>query len=272
MPVALLLSYDGTDFHGYQRQSPSHEPTIQGCLESALCRISGKTITTQVAGRTDAGVHASGQVVTFTAEHPTRFQPSDWMRAVNALLPSAIAVRGACAVPEGIHARFTALSRSYRYRLLLDATRNPLRERFAWRAGFALDVRLMQSAAAVLVGIHDFAAFGHSPENRRGQPKQHSIRDLRQVTIVQRADEIWCDFTANAFLTGMVRRMVGTLILTGRGCLSSDDIATILALRQSEHPGAAAPPHGLCLTHVEFPPGTVSWPAEQHDGDYHDHL
>jgi tRNA pseudouridine38-40 synthase len=270
--VALLLAYDGTDYRGYQRQLPRHEPTVQGVLEGVITRLCGAPMATAVAGRTDAGVHAQGQVVTFDATRPARFGPADWQRAMNALLPVSIAVRDAATVAANVNARFAALGRSYRYSILVAAVRDPLRERYAYRVDHALDVAALQAACDRLTGEHDFAAFGHSPSNVPGQPKRHTVRNLRIAVVRQADDEIWFDFAANAFLTGMVRRLIGTLLLVGAGQLTPADVAAILAARQSVHPGAAAPPHGLTLMRVDYPPGTITWPAQRHDGDDHDHL
>ncbi|HKD76543.1 MAG TPA: tRNA pseudouridine(38-40) synthase TruA [Ktedonobacterales bacterium] len=278
MRVALLLAYDGTDYRGYQRQAPHHEPTVQGVLEGVIARVAGAPVATVAAGRTDAGVHAAGQVVTFTADRPARFMPEDWQHAINALVPHSMAVQAATAVAEDVSARYAALRRVYRYRVLCASVRDPLRERYVHRVTAALDVNVMQAAGDCLVGTHDFAAFGHSPSNQRGQPPRHTVRDLQMVAITQADDEIWLEFAANAFLTGMVRRLVGTLLLVGTGKLTPDDVAAMLAARQSDHPGATAPPavvappQGLCLLRVDYPSGTIMWPAKEHDGDDHDHL
>lgn len=262
MPVALLLAYDGTDFLGYQRQPDRHEPTVQSALEKALDHLDGGPVKTSVAGRTDAGVHAQGQVVTFTARRQEHFQPAEWRNAINGLTPRNLAVRAVQTVAEGVDARRTATERSYRYRVLCDPTRDPLRERYAYRVRSRVTLAAMQDACQGLSGIHDFAAFGHSPTNRPGRPKRTTMRDLRTAAITQHGDEIWFDFAANAFLTGMVRRMVGTLLLVGLGFMTPADFAAILAARQIMHPGPAAPAHGLCLMRVTYPPGTIQWPAD----------
>lgn len=274
MPVALLVAYDGTDFHGYQRQAPRHEPTIQGKLEVALARLAGAPIATMAAGRTDAGVHAAGQVVTFDAERPARFGPADWQRALNALLPPAIAVRAATSVAAGVNARRSARERAYRYRIVRDVARDPLRERFAWRVADALDIPAMHAACELLCGEHDFAAFGHSPEDQPGQLRRHTVRDLRVATVTSQGDELWFDFAANAFLTGMVRRLVATLVLVGAGRLTPVEVAAIRDARRMDHPGIPAPAQGLCLVRVSYPPGTITWPAnntDEHEEPY-DHL
>ncbi len=262
MPIALLLAYDGTDLRGFQRQHPSYEPTAQGLLEAALRRMCGTEVVTAAAGRTDAGVHARGQVVTFAAPQPGRFTPNDWLRALNALLPSSMAVRAVCEAAEGVHARFSAIGREYRYRVLLDPVRDPFRERYAQRVRYPLDAAVMQAVCDLLVGEHDFAAFGHSPADHSRRPRHTTIRHLTRAEITSHGDEIWCDFAANAFLTGMVRRMMGTIILAGSGRMRPADVSAILAARQSDHTGPAAPARGLCLMRANYPPGTFTWPAE----------
>jgi tRNA pseudouridine38-40 synthase len=283
--VAALVAYDGTPFAGFQRQSPDKGPTVQGAIEEAIQRIAGVATTIEGAGRTDSGVHAAGQVISFQTS--ARLTPPDWQRALNALLPRAIAVRAARAVDDGFRARHSALARGYRYRVLCDATRDPLRERYAWRVARRLDVPAMRDAARSLLGEHDFAAFGSSPHDGRGDGFHgHTVRTMLAAACEQRpicpgalaagaagesgaepdgaelegaAVAVEFHFTANAFLSGMVRRLVGTLALVGAGRLTVADFQAILAARDKAHPGAAAPACGLCLTHVAYPPGSVTW-------------
>jgi len=296
--VAALVAYDGTRYAGFQRQAAERGPTVQGALEDAIRRLApigadGKPTTLVAAGRTDSGVHATGQVIGFQA--PARGalgrDASVWPRALNALLPDDIAIRVARFVGPTFHARKSALERRYRYRILCDPAPSPLRERYVWRVAQRLDVDAMAAAAAALLGEHDFAAFGSSPWDRRADGyRGHTVRWL---TLAQCAwlplqtalpgasapthesgasgvsgvsddapdqpDEIAFDFAANAFLTGMVRRLVGTLALVGRDKLSADDVRGILAAREKAHPGAAAPARGLCLTHVTYPPEWGLW-------------
>jgi tRNA pseudouridine38-40 synthase len=171
-------------------------------------------------------------------------------------------IRAACEVAEGVHARTSAQSRSYRYRVLVASLRDPFRERFVHRVRAPLDVAAMQAACAILRGEHDFAAFGHSPWDAPGRPRRHTVRALHRAEVTPHRDEIWCDFTANAFLTGMVRRLMGTLLLVGAGKLTPTAVAAILAARSSEHPGPAAPACGLCFMQASYPAGTIRWPAE----------
>lgn len=259
MKLALLIEYDGTGYHGFQRQAPEREPTIQGVLEAAVTRISQQVVPVIGAGRTDSGVHASGQVAHVQVE--SRLGLGDWQRALNAVLPGDVAVRKVARVRDDFHARFSALTRSYRYTVLQDRWPSPLRERSMYRVSEPLDVAALDRACATLLGEHDFRAFGRSPrDNRSGE--QHSCVRLMLAAGCRSGAEsglIYFDFTANGFLTGMVRRLVGTLLLVGKGQLDVDDFARILASRDEAHPGASVPACGLCLTQVTYPPEMLVW-------------
>jgi tRNA pseudouridine38-40 synthase len=253
--IACGIEYDGTDYHGFQRQPVKHGPTVQGELEKAIARIGKQEVVVNGAGRTDAGVHASGQVIHFhTTSH---LAPSVWLRALNAVLPNAIAVRWARVVPERFHARFSAVSRSYRYTIWNEPAPTALQARYAYHCPRVLDVDLMQEACRYLLGRKDFGAFGHSPDdtNPLRPGPHHCVRTMMAASCWRQAGTalIYCDFTADAFLTGQVRRMVGTLLLVGQRRLCLDEFAEIVQRAQKTHPGAAAPPHGLCLVRVEYP-------------------
>jgi tRNA pseudouridine38-40 synthase len=262
MNIVCGVEYDGTDYHGFQRQSEKHGPTIQGELEAAIVRISGTFAVVHGAGRTDAGVHASGQVISFRIA--SSLAPLIWQRALNAQLPRTIAIRWTRAAPDDFHPRFSARSRSYRYSIWNAAAPSPLYARYSYHRPHALDVALMDEAAQMLVGRRDFGAFGHSPdEGNPSKPGAHScVRTMLEARCIRQEGEGWqgrarhhiyCDFTADAFLTGMVRRMVGTLLLVGQHRLSLDEFATIVQRAEKTHPGSAAPPHGLCLVRVDYP-------------------
>jgi tRNA pseudouridine38-40 synthase len=261
--LAALVEYDGTRFAGFQRQSPDKGPTVQGAIEAVLEHIAGATIAIEAAGRTDSGVHATGQVI--NAQVPDRLDAPEWQRALNALLPPDIAIRAARPVSEAFRARRSAQSRTYRYRVLCDAVRAPLRERYVWRVPQRLDVEAMGAAAGLLVGEHDFGAFGSSPRDRPEEGyRGHTVREMLGAEVAwdagpERSGEVELHFTANAFLTGMARRLVGTLVLVGNGRLSVEGFQAILEARDKGHHGAAAPAHGLCLTAVEYPPELLVW-------------
>ena len=249
--IACGIEYDGTDYHGFQRQSDL--PTVQTALEAAIARISAETSVLHGAGRTDAGVHASGQVVNFhTSSH---LVPQVWVRALNAVLPADIVVHWAREVPLHFHARFSAQSRSYRYTIWNDATPTALQARYSYYRPQALVVDLMHEACQFLLGRKDFGAFGHSPdETNPRKPGPHScIRTMLTARCTRQGALIYCDFTADAFLTGMVRRIVGTLLLVGQKRLRLDEFATIVQRAEKTHLGSAAPSHGLCLVQVIYP-------------------
>ena len=269
MNVAALVEYDGTRFVGFQRQAPDKGPTVQGAIEAAISRIAGTDVGIKAAGRTDSGVHATGQVVNFHV--PERLDEAGWQRALNALLPADVSVRATCRVADDFHARRSALSRSYRYVILCDTWRAPLRERFAWRVAERLDVAAMHAGAEMLLGEHDFGSFGSAPQDQRAGDdyRGHTVRVMLAAScrwaVGERGtiDIIECRFTANAFLAGMVRRLVGTLALVGKGRLGVADFERILAAAEKSHPGPAAPARGLCLTGVEYPGGSVTWETDR---------
>ncbi len=255
MNIACGIEYDGTNFHGFQRQPERHGPTVQGTLEMAIEQISKAFSVVNGAGRTDAGVHARGQVVHFHTD--ARLTPQVWQRALNAVLPNTIAIRWAKEVPERFHARFNALSRSYRYTIWNDSAPTALLARYSYHCPRDLDADLMEHACHYLVGRKDFGAFGHSPDdtNPTKPGPHHCVRTMLEAHCVrQEARElIYCDFTADAFLTGQVRRMVGTLLLVGQQRLRLEEFADIVQRAQKTHPGSAAPAYGLCLVRVKYP-------------------
>jgi tRNA pseudouridine38-40 synthase len=251
--LACGIEYDGTDYRGFQRQPETHGPTIQGTLETAIARISGAQAVVYGAGRTDAGVHASGQVIHFSTT--SALAPLAWQRALNALLPASLVVRWVREVPEKFHARYSARSRSYRYTIWNDIAPTALRARYSYFYARELDIDLMQAACQLLLGRRDFGAFGSSPDEHNPlKPGPHScIRTMLQAECLRQDALIFCDFTADAFLTGQVRRMVGTLLLVGQKRLSLDEFALIVQQARKTHPGSVAPPHGLCLVRVSYP-------------------
>jgi tRNA pseudouridine38-40 synthase len=253
MNIVCGIEYDGTDYHGFQRQPDRHGPTVQGTLETAITRICGEAVTVNGAGRTDAGVHASGQVINFKIQ--SHLTPQIWQRALNAKLPNTVVVRWISEAPERFHPRFSALSRSYRYTIWNDSAPTALMSRYTYHCPRVLDVRLMQEACQFLLGRKDFGAFGHSPDdtNPMRLGPHHCIRTMIEACCERQDAMIYCDFTADAFLTGQVRRMVGTLLLVGQKRLGLDEFAIIVQRAEKMHPGSAAPSHGLCLVRVEYP-------------------
>ncbi|MBI3746814.1 MAG: tRNA pseudouridine(38-40) synthase TruA [Chloroflexi bacterium] len=233
-----LVEYDGTDFAGFQL-NPGRR-TVQGALEAALAHLSGGVrLPVDGAGRTDAGVHATGQVIAFSyAGHLTADELTE---ALNGLLPPDVAVRDVRWAAPGFHPRHAARYRDYRY-TVWNGPRSPLRERTSFRVRAPLDTEAMARAGLAFIGRHDFGAFGGADP----QP----VRTVFVVRVRRRGDLVTIDIRANAFLRGMVRRMVAALIAVGQGKIEETAIATALAERRPAFAGAAAPARGLCLRRV----------------------
>lgn len=243
--LALGLEYDGRSFHGWQTQPGGN--TLQDVLETALATVHGAPVATVVAGRTDAGVHAVAQVVhlDIIRERPI----TAWVRGVNALLPDGVAVLWAAPVAAEFHARFSARERAYRYLLLNHPVRPAL---LAGRVGWAhghLDLPAMQSAAAALIGTHDFSAFRAAACQARSP-----IRELRAAHVGRRGQFIEFEFRANAFLHHQVRNMVGALVWVGLGRRPVEWVGDVLAGRDRRLAAATFSPAGLYLSDVCYEP------------------
>lgn len=243
MRIKAVVAYDGTDYHGFQRQAPDFEPTIQGQLEVALKRIE-QAGTVWGAGRTDSGVHATGQVVAFDVNWSHGL--IDLQRALNARLPSDIAVLDLEQAADSFHPRFDALSREYRYRSYTTAVRQPLWDRYEWHVPQALDAVSMNRAAAQLIGEHDFAAFGQPTAG------ESTVRNMLRAEVAASDVHISIDLQASGFLYRMVRRIVGTLVQVGRGEMDEVKFAEILAAADPDRAGPTAPANGLCFTRVNY--------------------
>lgn len=244
MRIALGIEYDGCAFAGWQTQP--HGNTVQDVLEQALAVIAGTSISTVAAGRTDAGVHAMMQVVHFDVDVSRPL--TAWVRGVNALLPKSLAVLWAQDIDPLFHARFSACARSYSYFLLMHPVRPALLNGKVGWFHRTLDVRAMREAAVYLIGNHDFSSFRAS-ECQARSPVKH----LQRLAI--ECDGAWLrfDFTADAFLHHMVRNIMGALIYVGKGALTSQEMATLLAARDRRTAPPTFMPDGLYLTHVRYP-------------------
>ena len=243
MRIKAVIAYDGTGYHGFQRQSPDREPSIQGMLEGALSKI-GQSGGVLGAGRTDAGVHASGQVIAFDVNW--RHGLEDLQRALNATLPADIAVLELEQTADTSHPRYDAVSRAYHYRISNTRVRNPLMMRYALHVPQELDVDAMQRALACTIGTHDFAAFGQPTVG------ESTIRSMYRAEIVADGLSIGIELQANGFLYRMVRRIVGTLIPIGRGAQPLEDFGEILKAADPNRAGPAVAPNGLCLIEVNY--------------------
>lgn len=248
MRYKAILAYDGTAYHGFQRQANA-SPTVQGVLEEVLSSTSGQQVSVLAAGRTDAGVHATGQVVAFDLDW--RHLPSDLCNALNANLPSDIAVYLVEIASPGFHPRFDALSRTYVYRLYVSRVRDPFKRWLAWHLSRPLDVEAIAEAARHLLGTHDFSAFGSPPQG------DNPVRTVYRAQWEAAPDGGQHAFTitADAFLYRMVRRIVGALVGVGRGQVSVKQFVQAAAVGVQIQGAMAAPAHGLTLTAVQYPDG-----------------
>lgn len=247
MRIAIGVTYDGSSFDGWQSQSSGN--TVQDHLEAALAAIAGTFVRVAAAGRTDAGVHATGQVAHFDAEVERPL--SAWVRGTNAHLPEAIAVQWAHPVSPAFHARFSASARTYRYVLYNDAVRPSLLARHVGWFHLPLDERVMREAAQALLGTHDFSAF-RAAECQARTP----VRTVHEIGVSRRGRYVLFDIAADAFLHHMVRNVVGALVHVGKGKAAPQWIAELLATRDRARAAPTFSPRGLYLSAVEYPP---SW-------------
>jgi tRNA pseudouridine38-40 synthase len=243
--IALGLEYDGTDFVGWQSQRTGR--TVQDVLRLAVAAVADAPVVIQGAGRTDTGVHAAEQVAhsDATAERP----PRQWLLGINSNLPEDVAVRWVREVGPDFNARRSALWRRYRYRILQQTTRSALERRRAWWLHEPLDSAAMTAAAAAWLGERDFSAF-----RAAACQSKTPIRQLLAVELQRCGPNIAIDFQANAFLHHMVRNLVGVLVEIGRGRASVSWAAELLAGRNRSRGAVTAPPQGLTLVRVQYPP------------------
>jgi tRNA pseudouridine38-40 synthase len=287
--IKLTVAYEGTDFRGWQVQPG--QPTVQGALMDLLHRLTGELPALHGAGRTDAGVHAWGQVANFTTE--SALAPREFARALNALLPPAIRIRDAAEVPLDFHARWLACAKTYRYRIFRGPVVPPFSYRYVLHDSRPLDFAAMAQAARYFEGEHDFSSFAASTGSREEDQERTMVRTIavseltrssmtctsatyastRHTSQSEMPSEIppemptpnspgvdldgaeeWVYFIrGKSFLRSMVRKIVGTLLEIGRGRLAPEDIARLFELCDHTRSGAAAPPQGLCLVSVEYP-------------------
>jgi tRNA pseudouridine38-40 synthase len=246
MKIAIGIEYDGSRFHGWQSQPSGN--TVQDQLERALASIAGEPIRLAAAGRTDAGVHALAQVAHF--ETAAVRPQSAWVRGVNTLLEQAVAVQWAAPVAEDFHARYSAISRSYRYVLYNHPVRPALHHgRVGW-FHLPLDAEAMRAALDILAGEHDFSAF-RSSECQAKSP----VRIMRSCSLEQRGPHLCFPFRANGFLHHMVRNIVGCLVYIGKGKHPPGWLAEVLASRDRRHAAPTFAPDGLYLSEVEYAAG-----------------
>ena len=243
MQYKFVLEYDGTNYHGWQLQP--NAVTLQGRLEAVLARLFNEPIRVRAAGRTDTGVHALGQVVSFHTPYERdlfRLQGS-----INALLPSDMAVKQLAMTTETFNPRRDAQSRTYRYQMWNQFSRSAIWARYSWHIPIALDIPAMDRAASLLVGDHDFSSFQGSDS-----VEHNPVRTVLRSIVCQDGNFLIYDVEARSFLRHMVRNIVGTLFDVGRGVRSVEEFAQILAARDRTRAGQTAPPQGLFLVEVRY--------------------
>jgi len=257
--IKLTLAYDGTDFSGWQIQPG--QPTVQGALSDVLENLTQQRLQIQVAGRTDAGVHAAGQVANFRTE--AELSAGEFQRAFNALLPASVRVIAAEQVGPDFHARWNAVAKTYRYRIFRGRVVSPFLWRFVQHDPFPLDFEAMSEAARKFEGEHDFTSFAAST----GSEDEDRDRTMTRVIYRSQMERVACagppgsgeewiyTVRGKSFLRYMVRKIVGTLVDVGRGKLPPEDIAELFKLRYRSKSGPTMPPQGLCLAEVEYPNG-----------------
>ena len=246
--VKLVLAYDGYEFSGWQVQPDT--ATIQGTLASAIGRLTGEKVLPQGSGRTDAGVHALAQVASFTTESPI---PGENMaKALNDILPPSIRVLEVTEAPPEFHARKSARAKTYRYRMLRSSICPPFLARYVWHHPYPLDENAMRQAAALVVGEHDFTSFAAVDPERGELEDVSNVRRIFCSAWEQDGQEFVYTVRGSGFLHHMVRNLVGTFVLVGKGTLSPDDITRILEARNRSAAGATAPANGLYLVNVEY--------------------
>jgi tRNA pseudouridine38-40 synthase len=239
----LVLEYDGTNYHGWQVQP--NLPTIQRALEAAISRVAQYEVNVTAAGRTDAGVHALGQVAHFTTT--ARLTAEEWQRALNGLLPPDIAVQAVEEAPNTFHARFSAKSKLYRYRIFARVQRSALSRSKILHYPYPLDLDAMEVACRALIGTHDFSSFQGSTTDT-----ENPVCTITKLTVDRFGDEVIFEVEGNRFLKQMVRAIVGTLLEVGRGKLKAGEVAGILAAEDRTKAGPTAPAHGLYLVKVDY--------------------
>lgn len=249
------IAYDGSGFHGFQRQREGIR-TVQGVLEDALKELDWRGESLLAAGRTDAGVHARGQVVAYTLDWSHR--AADLTRAINARLPDDVAVWATATAPQGFHPRFDATGRRYHYQIIAAPVRNPLQERYAWRVWPQPELHILRAGAEAMLGRHDFRAFGRAPI-----PGGHTVREILRAEWLEVEHVLVFTIAADAFLHRMVRRMVGAMVDAASGRVQVQDLQALKDNPENRWQGTLAPAHGLCLEAVRYGEEGRNWSVEE---------
>lgn len=247
--LKLILSYDGAEFSGWQVQPDTS--TVQGTLASAIGRVTGEKVLPQGSGRTDAGVHALAQVVTFVTE--SSVPTENFLKALNDVLPASVRVIAVTEMPPEFHARHSAKAKTYRYRIYRAAICPPFLARYVWHYPYPLDEGAMAEASGLVVGEKDFTSFAAvDPERGREGGPVSNVRTIFSSSWHREAEEFVYTVRGSGFLHHMVRNLVGTFILVGRGTLKPENVTRIVEARNRSAGGATAPGNGLYLVSVEY--------------------
>jgi tRNA pseudouridine38-40 synthase len=254
--LKLILSYDGADFAGWQVQPG--RATVQGTLASAIGRLSGENVLPQGSGRTDAGVHALAQVASFATA--SAIPPENWVKAFNDILPASIRVLEVTEAAPEFHARKSARGKTYRYRMHRGTICPPFLARYVWHYPYPLEEAAMAAAAGMVVGEHDFTSFAAVDPERvermaRDQSGERAVSNVRTIfssSWTREGEELIYTVRGSGFLHHMVRNLIGTFLLVGKGTLSPDDVRRILEARERTAAGPTAPASGLYLAAVEY--------------------
>jgi tRNA pseudouridine38-40 synthase len=245
--LKLTVAYDGTDFAGWQIQPDA--TTVQGTLASAIGRITGEKVLPQGSGRTDAGVHALAQIATLQTE--SVIPPANFVVALNDILPASIRVLALEEVPLDFHPRKSARAKTYRYRVYRETICPPILARYVWHYPYPLDESAMRQAAPLVDGEHDFTSFA-AVDPERGREGISNVRRIFSSQWKRESSELIYEVRGNGFLHHMVRNLVGTFVLVGKGTLKAADVTTILEAKDRSTAGATAPASGLYLVNVEY--------------------
>ena len=256
--IRMTVQYDGTNYHGWQEQPGL--ATIQGTLADRMATILGERPGVEGAGRTDAGVHAIGQVAAFRTDHPIDL--GRLLAALNSRLPDDVAVPDMSEAALGFRPSMDAVSKHYRYRIHRGPVRPVFAARYAWHWYRPIEVEPMRAAARLLLGRHDFKSF-----EARGSDRADTVREVTRLDVAEAGAELLVDVEGNGFLYRMVRNLVGTRVEVGRGHRSPQWVADVLEARDRRAAGPTAPPHGLCLMAVRYPPSALAAARQTPEGE-----